>query len=436
MRTDAPLAAAIANLRDGETTPEQYTDRCFDRFSDIESDVHAFVSEADRTGWLKRQLRAIESSGSDGRPWDDRPALYGVPVGVKDIFHVDGLETHAGSSLPPEVLAGPQGCAIDALVDAGAIVFGKTVTAEFAHFSPGPTRNPHDLDRTPGGSSSGSAAAVAAGVVPLALGTQTIGSVNRPAAFCGVVGFKPSYGRIPTDGVIPAAPSVDHVGTFTQDIAGARAAAAVLCSGWRSESVPRRERPTIGVPAGPYVEQAEAVGQTAFTEHVDRLEAAGFDVTRLEVFPDIEAVNRRHERLVAAEMAMGHERWYRTYGDRYAEKTAAVIEKGRSIDAGELAQARVSRVELRERVCDQMAEADIDVIVSPAAPGPAPDGIETTGDPIMSLPWTHSGLPTVSIPASRTDEGLPIGLACSARFGDDERLLRWCEPIAAALDGV
>ena len=436
MLTDAPLAAAIADLRYREPTPEQYTDRCLDRFSDVESDVHAFVSEADRTGRIEQRLQAIESRASVGRPWDDRPALYGVPVGVKDIFHVDGLETRAGSSLPPDVLAGSQGSAIDALGNAGAIVFGKTVTAEFAHFSPGPTRNPHDLDRTPGGSSSGSAAAVAAGVVPLALGTQTIGSVNRPAAFCGVVGFKPSYGRTPTDGVIPAAPSVDHVGTFTQDIAGARAAAAVLCSGWRSESVPQRKRPTIGVPTGPYIEQAEAVGQAAFAEHVDRLETAGFEVTQLEIFPEIEAVNRRHERLVAAEMAMGHERWYRAYGDRYAEETAAVIEEGRSIDAGELAQAREGRVALRERVCDRMAEADIDVIVSPAAPGPAPDGIETTGDPIMSLPWTHGGLPTVSIPASQTAEGLPIGLACSARFGDDERLLRWCEPITAALDGV
>ena len=152
-----------------------------------------------------------------------------MPVGVKDIFHAAGFETRAGSQLPPELLTGPEADAVGRLRAAGCLILGKTVTTEFAYYEPEPTRNPHNLAHTPGGSSSGSAAAVAAGLAPLALGTQTIGSVIRPAAFCGIVGFKPSYGRISPEGLIFFSPSLDHVGLFTQDVAGMSLAAAVLC---------------------------------------------------------------------------------------------------------------------------------------------------------------------------------------------------------------
>ena len=169
-------------------------------------------------------------------------------MGVKDIIRVDGFPTRAGSRLPPHLFAGPQAACVTALRRAGALVLGKTVTTEFAGFEPGPTANPHRPGHTPGGSSSGSAAAVAAGYCPLALGTQTIGSVIRPAAFCGIVGFKPSLGRIATAGLVDFSPAVDTVGIFTQDLAGMGSVAAVLCGEWRRRT--EADKPVLGVPLG------------------------------------------------------------------------------------------------------------------------------------------------------------------------------------------
>ncbi|MDZ7702625.1 MAG: amidase [Halobacteriales archaeon] len=359
-----------------------------------------------------------------------RPPLYGVPVGVKDIFHADGFETRAGSSVPADALAGPEASTVTALREAGALVLGKTVTTEFAFFDPGPTRNPHDPAHTPGGSSSGSAAAVAAGLCPLALGTQTIGSVARPAAFCGVVGVKPSYGRLPMDGVIPVSPSVDHVGYFTQDVPSARLAASVLYPDWGP--LPTLDGPRLGAVDGPYLEQAEPAAVEAFEAQLDRLAAAGHAVERLTAFPDIEAVNERHNRLVAAETAVSHDEWYPAYGDRYGPELRELVERGQGVTAGELAAARAGRGELRDELEARMADAGVDVLLSPSAPGPAPEGLDSTGDPVMNLPWTHSGLPTVTLPAGTVD-GLPVGLQCAARFGFDEWLLGWAGELEASL---
>jgi len=426
---DARLGDLAGELRADDLRPGELLDRIEERFESVEPAIRAFLDEQKRWDRLAREVRALSSRFPEPGA---RPPLYGVPVGVKDIFHADGYETRAGSNLPPAALGGPQGPAVSALLDAGAVVLGKTVTTEFAYFEPGPTRNPHDTNHTPGGSSSGSAAAVAAGLCPLALGTQTVGSVNRPAAFCGVVGVKPSYGRIPTDGVIPLAPSVDHVGYFTQDVAGAQLAAGVLYEDYRAGDDPP-DLGAVGVVDGPYLSQASSTGRDHFETHVDRLDAAGFDVRRIDVYPEVEAVNDRHERLVAAEAALAHDELYPEYGDRYAEKTGELIEEGRNVDVGALCDARAGRKDLRRAVHERMDEAGVDLIVSPAAPGPAPEGIDSTGDPVMNLPWTHAGLPTVTLPASTTDDGLPIGLQCTGRFGADEWLLSRCRELRAAL---
>src|SRR3970040_1828025 len=190
-----------------------------ERFAEREAEVRAFVPEESRFERLRREAKALLSRFPDS---GERPPMFGVLIGVKDIFRVGGFPTRAGSRLPAEVFEGPEAEPVKKLKAAGTLVLGKTVTTEFAYFAPGPTRNPHNLAHTPGGSSSGSAAAVAAGLAPLARGPQTIGSIVRPAAFCGVVGFKPSFGRISTEGVIPLSPSLDHVGFFTQDVAGAQ----------------------------------------------------------------------------------------------------------------------------------------------------------------------------------------------------------------------
>jgi Asp-tRNA(Asn)/Glu-tRNA(Gln) amidotransferase A subunit family amidase len=422
------LGAVVAGTRRGRTALRERVTALESKMETVDGDLRAFVPEDGR--WERVRERAGELEAAYPDP-PRRPPLYGVPVGVKDIFHVDGLETRAGSDLPPDVLTGTQGTAVDWLQEAGAIVLGKTVTAEFAHVVPGPTRNPHDPAHTPGGSSSGSAAAVAAGLCPLALGTQTIGSVIRPAAFCGVVGVKPTFGRIPTDGVIPASPSVDHVGYFTQDVAGARLAAAVLCSDWRTLPEPR-EKPTLGVPEGAYLAQASEAGLAAFEESVEDLSAAGYDIERVDLFEDIERINDRHETLASAETAITHAEWYEEHADRYAEGTREIVEQGKEVSAAAIARGLQGRNDLRERIEAAMDETGIDVWVAPAAPGPAPEGLDDTGDPVMNLPWTHSGLPTVSLPAGTVD-GLPVGVQCATRFGADEDLLGWAEGLSAAL---
>jgi len=426
---EASLADTVDGLRRGRTDPVAFVETLESRATAVEPEVEAFVSESDR--WERVREAAVERS-EQVPTVATRPPLYGVPVGVKDIFHVDGFETRAGSDVPGAALAGPESTAVRRLREAGAVVLGKTVTAEFAYADPGPTRNPYDTAHTPGGSSSGSAAAVAAGVCPLALGTQTIGSVIRPAAFCGVVGLKPSYGRIPTDGVVPVAPSVDTVGCFTQDVAGVRLAASVLCDDWRTLPTPNA-RPTLGVPEGPYLDQASDAGRDAFGTHVDRLAATGYEIERVTVMEDIDAINERHERLMAAEMAIAHADWYDDYADRYADVTRELVERGRETTAGAIARGRRGREQLRTSLEARMAETGVDVWIAPSAPGPAPEGIDDTGDPVMNLPWTHAGLPTVSLPAGETDEGLPLGVQCVARFGADEDLLAWAAEVASAL---
>ncbi|GAB7011396.1 amidase [Halorubrum trueperi] len=423
-----PLADTADDLRSGRIELDAYVDELADRAAAVDPEIEALVDEDGRWDRLRGDAAALEARYPDPA---DRPPLYGVPVGVKDIFHADGLPTRAGSDLPPETLTGEEADAVTALRRAGALVLGKTVTTEFAHMSPGPTRNPHDTERTPGGSSSGSAAAVAAGLCPVAFGSQTIGSVIRPAAFCGVVGFKPTFGRISTEGVIPLSVSVDHVGVFTQDTAGTALVAPLLCDSWRTLPA-STESPTIGVPDGPYLEQASDVALAAFEDHLDELIAAGYDVVRVDAMGDIDAVNERHQRLVAADAAVAHEDWYREHGEKYAEETSELITEGMEATMETLAVGRRSRGELRAALTDLMDGRGIDLWIAPAAPGPAPKGIDSTGDPVMNLPWTHAGLPTVTVPASETDEGLPLGVQFAGRFGADEDVIRWSHGIADA----
>lgn len=423
----APLAETAARLRTGDLDLRRFLEELCDRVDATEPFLHALLPEPDRRARLLRDAAVLQSRFPDPAA---RPPLYGIPVGVKDIFRVDGFLTRAGSNLPPELFAGPEAACVCALSAAGALILGKTVTTEFAYFEPGPTRNPHNLDHTPGGSSSGSAAAVAAGFCPLALGTQTIGSTIRPAAFCGIVGFKPSYGRIPTEGLIFCAPSLDHIGLFTQDLPGMALAASILCGHW--QPAPDVAAPVLGAPDGPYLDQAAPVARAAFEDQLASLQRAGIQVRRVPTFEDIAAITRRHLRLMFGEMAETHAPWFARYAELYRPRTTAAIREGQSISAEQKAAARAGQLALRAGLERLMDAAGVDLWVSPAAPGPAPHGLDATGNPAMNLPWTQAGLPTLTLPAGRAD-GLPLGLQCSARFMADERLLQWAMRIAAAL---
>ena len=370
-----------------------YINELCDRIDAAEPFIQAFVPEADRRTRLLAEAAALASRFPDAT---DRPPLYGVPVGVKDVLTVDGFPTTAGSQLPPELFAGPEAHCVTALRNAGALIAGKTISTEFAFFEPGVTRNPYNLDHTPGGSSSGSAAAVAAGFCPLALGTQTNGSTIRPAAFCGIVGFKPTYGRIPTGGLIFSSMSLDTIGFFAQDIAGVALVAPLLCQDWQNEDV--RRLPVLGVPEGPYLAQASPEALAAFEAQLLQLQKAGYTVHRVPALHDIEAIIRRHNRLVYAEMAIGHRDWFAEYESLYRPLTAAAIREGQQVSEEERAASRSGRMALRGQLESLMSQAGIDLWVCPAAPGAAPEGF-ATGNSTMNLPWTHAGMPALSLPA-------------------------------------
>lgn len=413
---------------EGEPRLAQRLEEWEARFAEREPTVRAYVGEPGRSERLRREAAALEARGVAA-------PLFGLLLGVKDIFHADGLPTRAGSSLPLAELGGAQGPCVAALRAAGALVLGKTVTTEFAYFASGPTRNPAALDRTPGGSSSGSAAAVAAGLADLALGTQTIGSIGRPAAYCGIAGFKPSYDRISRAGVIPLAPSADHVGFFARDVATIVLSASIAIPDWRPRGAPPRAA-RVGVPAGRYLEKASIEGREHLERACRRLTSHGVEVVEVAAMDDFAAIDSRHRRLVAAEAAEVHAVWYARYRERYHGKTAELIERGKSVSREELERARAGGLALRAELETAMDRAGLDLWISPPAVGPAPLGLGSTGDPVMNLPWTHAGMPTLVLPAGRSRDGLPMGLQLAARFGADEELLAWAAPLAAALAGL
>lgn len=430
----APLAETAAMLRRGQLNLLAYIDEICSWIDVAEPELHALLPERDRRQRLIREAMTIQERFPVS---SQRPPLYGMPVGVKDVFRVDGFPTQAGSQLPAELFAGAEASCVRTLHNAGAIILGKTISTEFAWIEPGPTRNPHNVGHTPGGSSSGSAAAVAAGYCPLAIGTQTIGSTIRPAAFCGIVGFKPSYDRIPTDGLILFSESVDTIGLFTQDVAGMAVAATLLCNNWDAmKFTGNNTLPVIGVPEGPYLAQASPEGLSAFNTHLSLLEKAGCTVRHVTVLEDIEMINEQHRRMAFGEMAQVHADWFAQYESLYRPRTAEAIRKGQGVSSEELIEYRAGRIALRTALEQAMQSANIDLWACPAAPGAAPEGITTTGDSMMNLPWTYAGLPAMTLPAGYTLHGLPLGLQCIGKYMADEQLIRWAEKLAALLPNI
>lgn len=426
-RFEAPLATAARTLQNEETTPQAYLNRLWDRIEQVEPELHAFVDEPGR-----RERVAAEAAAVTNQAYTKRPSLYGVPIGVKDIFNVQGMLTRGGSTVPPDELTGPEALIVTRLREAGGIVMGKTVTTEFAYAAPGPTRNPHDLEHTPGGSSSGSAAGVAAGYFPLAIGSQTGGSVIRPAAFCGIVGFKPTYGRIPTAGVLPLSESLDTVGLFTQDIPGMRLAAAAACTDWEADEPPAYD-PTLGIPSDAYLDQATEIGRDSFQKTAESLNDAGYAIHHTDLFEEAGHISDQHQTVMAAETALAHHDWFESYEDHYREETADFIKDGRAFSIEDLGRARSTQRALRATVREIMNSTGIDVWISPAAPGPAPRGLDSTGSSIMNRFWTYVGSPAITIPSDTTAEGLPLGLQCTAANHDDERLLAWASDLQQAI---
>lgn len=420
--TTLPKPTSLLDVVNGQESTESLK-QVLSRISEYDGNVNAFVSEDNR---MSRLHRAVV-------PGNNSKLLHGALVGVKDIIRVDGLETRAGSSLPPGALGGPQATLINRLQGAGALVAGKTVTAEFAVAAPGPTRNPRDLARTPGGSSSGSAAAVAAGLVPLAIGTQTVGSIIRPAAYCGVVGFRPTWGAIPTDGVIANSPSLDTIGLFAADLDSIDLAAGVLCD-WGNRKRAIETPPVLGVPTADYLKSASPEGLRAFEYHVELLQTAGYTIRRAELTPDIRILHQNLTTFQRFELAQVHANLWRKYSALYQDSTSAAILAGQRISPNEYRKSAEWRSSFRAQLASTMSSAGIDIWVTPSAPGLAPKGLSSTGNAVMSAPFSFAGLPAINLPAPNTLGKLPFGLQCVADAGRDQELIASARGIASALE--
>ncbi len=394
------------------STRQQLLERCLSRYARVDPVLHAFVPDTVQPEVVRTEHRRAIGAGG---------ALAGVPFAVKDIIAVDGLPRSGGSALPAQALAGAESSVVRQLRRAGAVPFGVSVSTEFAWFKPGATRNPVDIRHTPGGSSSGSAAAVAAGIVPLAIGTQTIGSVIRPASFCGVVGYKPSQGLLPRDGILSVSTTMDHPGFFTQDLAGMIEVARV--SGLIPNDAESRLPPLI-LCTGAYLKQADSLTVSLFTKIADELSAAGFVVKQEDPFHDdeIHRISAAHRTICAREFHHAHSTLFGSYGKLYSPTSEAFFREGSQVTAGVYFQA----LEMREQWLARFGactpgQTPGAIYLSPAAVGLAPVGLETTGDPTMNLPWTFLGAPALSLPLSDDLRGgkLPMGLQLTtARFGD------------------
>jgi len=416
-------------FRAGELPITNYISQIESLFDSHEPDVLAFLPEENRFARLQREAEELAARYPDPA---NRPPLFGMTVGVKDIFHVNGFTTQAGSKLPAEELQGDEATSVTQLKNAGALIIGKTVTTEFAYFTPGPTRNPHNPEHTPGGSSSGSAAAVGAGLCSLALGTQTIGSLIRPASFCGVVGVKPTYERISRVGVIPLSPSLDHVGFFTSDVQTSIHTARALYKDWDEPTMPLR-KPALGIPDSPYLEYVSEEGRLHF-EKICRRIGNEYSLQHISVMSDFQSIRDRHDVIMSAEAARVHANWFEKYESLYSATFIELIRRGQSFSDSQYQDVLEARDDFRAEMRRAMIDHNIDLWVCPSTVGPAPKGLGSTGDPVMNLPWTQAGLPAMNLPVGNNN--LPMGLQLVGNWHKDESMLFWSKDLEKVLSGL
>jgi len=395
-----------------EITAEQVARACLERIAAREPEVHAFAhldSERALTG-----ARAL-----DRAPW--RGPLHGLPVGVKDVIDTFDYPTEYGSPIYAGHRPPADAPCVALARAAGALVLGKTVTTEFATFPPGPTTNPHNPAHTPGGSSSGSAAAVADRMLPLAFGTQTGGSIIRPAAFCGVVGYKPTFGLLPRVGVKAISDSLDTVGVFARSVEDAALFAAALTQREPLRIPSELNAPHLGVCLTPQWRAAKPETQKLFEDIGGHLARSGARLTRIELPGEFEPLAELHATIWDFEIARCLADEYLRHRDRIREPLRSQLARGRaaSADAYDAVQ-RTARV-CRRKLTDAMR--DCDALVVPAAPGEAPAGLASTGDSVFNRMWTLLHAPCVSVPVRRGPLGLPLGVQVVGRIGQDANAL-------------
>jgi amidase len=418
------VAETARRIADGTLTCEAALAACIARIQERDNTLHAFAH-------LRAEAARVEARRLDSET--PRGALHGIAFGVKDIIDTVDLPTELGSPIHAGRRPTADAAVVALLRAAGGVLLGKTVTTEFAHVHPGPTRNPHDPRRTPGGSSSGSAAAVAAGMVPFALGTQTAGSVIRPAAYCGVVGYKPSYGDINPQGMHDNVRSFDTIGVMVravEDLPPVRAG----CLG----AAPTRLAPPpvstlrVGLCRTHRRAEADATTMGHLEAAAGALAAAGAQVSEVELAGDTAALDRAIIDVSGYEFArcMAHERF------AHADRLSRALLDGRVADglvcdhAGWRAGLAVL-AEHRRRLADRFG--DLDLLITPSAPGEAPEGLDKTGPATFNAVWSALHVPAITLPLFRGPAGLPIGLQLVGAVGEDDRLIDAAETVFRTL---
>lgn len=424
------IHAAAADIRQGILTPLQLLEECLERIDRFEPSVHAWVF-VDRAG-ARAQAERLTAELRRGH---DRGPLHGIPLGIKDIIDVADWPTAAGFVPWAHSMARQDATIVKRLRQAGAVLLGKTVTTQFASFDPPPTRNPWDLSRTPGGSSSGSAAAVACGMCLGALGSQTGGSITRPASFCGVAGCKPTFGRVCLDGIVPLAPSMDHPGPIASCVRDLAILYDVIADPrlLQPASVEDSNQhfvghaPRIGRPRGLFYERADPVMRALMDRVCQRVREVGAPVSEVALPAEFAEVLPRHRTVMAVEAAAFHQaRLERQAGD-FLPRIRSLVEEGLACPAPEYVRTMQHKQQLRAAMHECFT--GIDVLVTPATLGPAPDA-STTGDPAFNSPWSYTGSPTVSVLAGWSDDGMPLAIQLVAKCHEEADLLAaaaWCE---------
>ena len=431
-----PAAEAARRIREGVLTAEELMRACLERTRELEPKVQAwaFLDEEHAAA----QARAADELKRSGGPIGP---LHGVPVGIKDIIDTGDMPTENGTVLHKGRTPREDAAVVAMLRAAGAVIMGKTVTTECAYFHPGKTRNPHNPEHTPGGSSSGSAAAVAAGMVPVALGSQTNGSVIRPASFCGVYGFKPTHGLVPRSGVLQLSRTLDHIGIFARSLEDVslvleslqghderdpdtRPRARVPFTSLVAEEPPIP--PVLAFVKTPHWGKAEPETQEAFAE---LQEALGERVEEVELYTSAREAWDWQKTIMEAEMAANLEPLWVAGRDKLSSPLRSLMERGRETGAVDYQRALRAVAPAVESL-DELFQQRYDAILTPAAPGPAPKGLGSTGDPVFCTAWTLFGMPAITLPLMQGSNGLPIGVQLVGRRGYDARLLRtarWLE---------
>ena len=433
--TATQAARAIAG---GEITATGLAEACLSRIEGLDDRLKAWVY-VDRDAVLN-DAREADAAVSEKRPLGP---LHGVPIGLKDIYHTAGIPTRAGSEVYKDFVPEHDAASVTLLKRAGALMLGKAVTTEFACLDPSPTFNPWNAAHTPGGSSSGSAVAVASRMCPAAMGSQTVGSVLRPAAYNGVVGFKPTFGRVSRQGVVPVSWNLDTVGWLVRSVEDAALLLQVMAGPDATDPVSSRAPvadylSAVAAPAAPrigllrryFYENADAETRRHLDGVAEQLAQAGAEIEELPMPDSIETAYVDQRLIMAVEAAAFHEPMYRVQSEDYQPKLRQMLADGLQTDGIVYARA----LERRRAFIDDMEQLSerCDVMLTPATPAPAQADRTNTGDPAFQGPWTSCGLPAIALPSGLAESGLPLGIQLVASPFAEARLLaaaRWCEEV-------